>query len=269
MKFTQFIILLGISTYLVSCGTMQTYEGTQLSSESTALIKSNFSNPFNYSVIKEIDGVELGADQINAEVLPGEHTLKINVSTRVGLRNYMGSKIVIVITDIGHIYKVHGEIKKGETWVWVTDESTGNIVAGEKYLDVVESHDKSSSDFSLKSVDGIIKAYEGPPLPAEQVAIIEPNYGSFTDSAYVKVIDGKKLGVLQIYNKIGVIPGEHTVDIYMSTGLGIHQARGRITLSFGAQAGHIYKVYGKIRKGEPWAWIIDASSDEIVAGKKP
>lgn len=269
MKFAPFILLLGVAISLASCGTMQTYEGPQLPSESTAIIQSNFSNPFNFSVVREIDGTELGADQINAEVLPGKHTLKINVNTRAGLRNYMGSKTTTLLANAGHTYKVHGVIKKGETWVWMTDVNTDQVVAGEKYLDVVQSSDESSIDSSLEVVDGMIQAYEGPPLPMEEVAVIEPSFGSVIDSAYVKVIDGKKLGALQIYNKICVIPGEHTVDIYMSTGLGIHQATGKITLSFPAQAGSTYKVHGKIRKGEPWAWIVDEANEDIVAGQAP
>jgi len=269
MKIYPLLLLLVVTTHLASCGTMQTYEGSKLSSVNTALIKSNFSNPFNYSVVREINGVEVGGNKINVEVLPGEYALMINVNTRVGMRSYMGSKTITLLADSGHTYKTHGVIKEKETWVWITDENTNHVVAGEKYLDVDQASEENDNDSSLKIVDGLIQAYEGPALSTEEIAIISPNFGDVLDNAYIKVIDGNKLGKFQIYKKVGVIPGEHTVDIYMHTGLGIHQATGKLTLSFYAQAGHKYKVHGRIRKGKPWAWIIDETSNERVAGQEP
>lgn len=269
MKIAPLILVICIALVLAACGTMQAYEGPELPSENTALIKSNFINPFNYSVIREIDGKELGHNQINVVVMPGMHTLKINVSTfsgYVAIAHYahysQGSKTITINARAGHVYLAHGVIKKGFTYVWVTDKNTGHIVAGEKYIDVAKSSDKQQMETLLDTSGSDIQENDVPPLPMAEVALIEPTVAGILE------IDGKNIDTLQAHNKyIAVIPGTHEVGVDISKGLIKHKTSGKIILSFYAQAGRTYDVHGKIREGKPWAWITDKENDEVVAGQ--
>jgi len=269
VKLSSIIMSLFVTMLLVSCGTMQTYEGPKLPPDEVAVVKSNFGNVFNIATVLAIDGIELGSQQINSEILPGVHTVKVRVTTGVGIRNYIGVKTVTLTANKGHTYIVDGVVKEGEPWVWIMDEGTSQTVAGKKYTEAIQTIEEPHESTSHKSVDGIIQAYEGKRLTTEEVATIKPNYGSVLDIAYVDEIDGEKIGTFQVYNDVEILPGEHLVKVSVQTGLGMSQYRGSKTVILYAEAGHTYKLHGQIRKGEPSAWIVDEVSNAIVAGEKP
>ena len=119
---------------------MRAYEGPELPGEETALIRSSHINPFNYAVIKEVDRKELPANKVNVIVIPGLHSLRVDVSTFVefvpvtGYTRYsMGSRIIVINAQAGHVYLVHGIVKGGIAFAWITDKETGQVVAGRKY----------------------------------------------------------------------------------------------------------------------------------------
>jgi hypothetical protein len=122
-----------LSMLLASCGTMQGYEGAKELPANIAVIKSSLLDHFfDTAMIIEIDGTEVGGFQDKVEVLPGEHTVKIHVSSGVGYTQFVGNKTVVLRAVAGRTYKVDGKIRKGEPWAWIVDEATGQLVAGEK-----------------------------------------------------------------------------------------------------------------------------------------
>ena len=134
------MLVICVALSIAGCGTMRAYEGAELSDEETALIKSSYINPFNYSVIRSVDGKELAANKVNVIVMPGFHYLMVDVSTfeefvvGTGYTRYsMGSKILVINAQAGHVYQVHGIVKGGSAFVWITDKETGHVVAGRRY----------------------------------------------------------------------------------------------------------------------------------------
>jgi len=137
MKRILFVLVLFAAFLLVSCATVQTYEGEALPPEEIAVIKStHWGNFVVTAVVSEVDGKDMGFSPGNIMVLPGEHVIKIRVSHSMG---YLGTisahGTVILHAEAGHTYKVDGEIYGfGEgLWVWIKDEETGQTVASRKY----------------------------------------------------------------------------------------------------------------------------------------
>ncbi len=113
------------------------------------------------------------------------------------------------------------------------------------------------------------KTYPGPKLPREEVAVI--NEGGFLITwATITYVDDKKREWGASY--IEVLPGEHTLYVKVtyaplmqpsSVGIGV--------ITFEAEAGHTYIVYGELdeKTGRADIWIIDEETEQIVAGHKP
>ena len=113
------------------------------------------------------------------------------------------------------------------------------------------------------------QAYEGSKLPRESVATIKPTAG-IIDAAWILQVDGKERGFFE--EIVEVLPGEHTIKIQVTSGFGgifSPQFVGNKTLSFRASAGHTYKADGTIKKGDTFAWIVDDTTNEVVAGERP
>lgn len=111
-----------------------------------------------------------------------------------------------------------------------------------------------------------MKSYEGPKLPPENVALIKGSLGTIVQVTILEV-DGKARGFTEEISEI--LPGEHTVKIHVSSGFGFLRIGNKKTLSFKAKAGHTYKAEGKIIKGNTFAWIVDETTNEVVAGERP
>ncbi|MFQ5657715.1 MAG: hypothetical protein ACE5G5_09260 [Candidatus Methylomirabilales bacterium] len=114
-----------------------------------------------------------------------------------------------------------------------------------------------------------VKAYSGPELPPDQVAIISASYP-------IEALDGNELegDFFGLNRDVAVKPGWHTLklavvscsDIYTgSTLLTICYDVSFVTLSLEAEASHTYHV----RRNGSLFWIEDEETEEVVAGHKP
>ena len=127
-------LLFGFLLFSAGCTTMQSYEGSKLPPEKVALIKGSF-GLINLASIIEVDGKARGFTEESAEILPGEHAVKIQVRSGWGsilMPQYIGNKTLSFQANAGHTYRVDGTIKKGDTFAWIVDEATNEVVAGEK-----------------------------------------------------------------------------------------------------------------------------------------
>lgn len=131
-------LLFGTLLLFSGCTTMQSYEGPKLAPENVALIKGSF-GMINLASILEVDGKVRGFTQESAEVLPGEHTIRVQVTHGSGVfgPQYSGNKKLSFRASAGHTYKVDGTIKKVDRFdraifVWIVDEKTNEVVAGER-----------------------------------------------------------------------------------------------------------------------------------------
>ena len=115
---------------------------------------------------------------------------------------------------------------------------------------------------------GTMQAYEGPKRPQNEIAVIKSNHlQSFIETAYVGELDGKDLSSIE--DNVEVLPGEYTIKIYVTRGLGAQPLISSKTLILKTQPGHTYRVNGAIRNDVTYAWIIDENDGRIVSGKMP
>ena len=139
MKPLSIILTVLLSWLVISCATVQTYEGETLPLEEVAVIKSNYWGRLSGGIIvREVDGKDVGLNPGDVLVLPGKHTVKIRVTHSLGyLGTIMASGTVTIFAEAGHTYMVDGRIYQfGESvWVWIVDEETGQVVAGMKPKD--------------------------------------------------------------------------------------------------------------------------------------
>jgi hypothetical protein len=110
---------------------------------------------------------------------------------------------------------------------------------------------------------------------SKMIAIITQEEKLFSDTIGITKVDGKKLGKLRGGPTIEVLPGEHTLEVNLTPEtflpLGILASKMyRKTISFMAEAGHVYIVRGKVEaRGARWIWIEDKETNEVVGGEKP
>ena len=126
-------LLFGTLLLFSGCTTMQSYEGPKLAPENVALIKGSF-GMINLASILEVDGKARGFTEETAEMLPGEHTIRVQVTSGFGAFSpqYIGNKKLSFRASAGHAYKADGTIKEGVTFAWIVDETTNEVVAGER-----------------------------------------------------------------------------------------------------------------------------------------
>lgn len=126
--------------------TFRTYDG-DLPKEHIAVIKptehrvsyvTELVNESTKVKVQEVDGEEISTDTRRIEVLPGNHQLKCYLE-------YMENVIYVLLikkglpqtlkftAEAGHVYKVYGKWNSvDDTPMWIVDEQTGAVVAGEK-----------------------------------------------------------------------------------------------------------------------------------------
>ena len=108
------------------------------------------------------------------------------------------------------------------------------------------------------------KAYAGPELLKDKIAIIEKGRVGITK------VDGKGPGKARVSSVIEVLPGEHTLEVnVIGPHRGIFSPIYKRNITFMAEAGHVYIVYGKLDGENRWIWIEDKENNEVVAGEKP
>ncbi len=115
------------------CGTIQVYTGDRLPKEKVAIIKQNGKRPY-YIAIKEIDGKPVDSVFKSFEILPGVHTLQINVMGFLpDWDRKEGMDTISFAAEIGHVYRTDGWVdKEGNAVTTVIDEETDIPVALER-----------------------------------------------------------------------------------------------------------------------------------------
>lgn len=129
------------------------------------------------------------------------------------------------------------------------------------------------------------RAYQGPPRPPEQIAIIKPGFKNFnegfaqawtgeTPHIYIFRCDGRRLERPvwdPASDRLEVLPGAHTLSLTyeLSSDVGTgylvtsHSTVGTVT--FTATAGHVY-VARAVEDKDGWtAEIVDTASGEVLA----
>ncbi len=100
------ILIILIVPIFCGCGTIQVYTGDRLPKEKVAIIKQNGKRPY-YTVIKEIDGKPVDSVFKSFEILPGAHTLQINVMGFLpDWDRKDGMDTISFAAEIGHVYRV-------------------------------------------------------------------------------------------------------------------------------------------------------------------
>jgi hypothetical protein len=115
------------------------------------------------------------------------------------------------------------------------------------------------------------KAYSGPDLPADKIAIIKPDANKAFTEIKILTIDGYKLNFLE--SEVAVWPGNHkfSIDVktafpYFNDALAFSQ-----NISFNVQVGHVYTIQATIDsvKNEGYLWVTsDKAPDQFVGGAK-
>jgi len=114
------------------CATKQAYEGSPLPRESVAVIKPSTPGLVNLAVILQVDGIKRGFFEEIAEVLPGDHTVLVQVSTGFFPVTIHRTKTLSFNARAGHVYRVEGKVSGGKAIAWIEDETTNEVVAGER-----------------------------------------------------------------------------------------------------------------------------------------
>ncbi len=122
-----------IVTFLYGCGTIQVYTGDRLPREKVVIIKQNGTRPY-YIEVKEIDGKSVDSMFKDFEILPGVHTLKINVmGSFPDFERKEDVDTISFVAEAGHVYRVDGWLDEQENAVTnVIDEETDIPVALER-----------------------------------------------------------------------------------------------------------------------------------------
>jgi len=119
---------------------------------------------------------------------------------------------------------------------------------------------------------GTARLYDGPCLSREKVAILEETHISYvpifwSEGIEIRTVDKTTISVFR--SKVEVLPGWHVVVADFIEGK-FPAVRGfHIEGGFLAEAGHTYKVCGRIRIPDSWVWIQDMSTLAVVGGSKP
>ena len=115
------------------------------------------------------------------------------------------------------------------------------------------------------------KAYSGPELTLDEIAIIRPDMDKAFTEIKIISIDVYELEFFE--SEVAVWPGNHKLSIevklafpYLKDALAFSQ-----NVSFNVEAGHVYTVQGKIDSvnNEGFLWVTsDKEPDQFVGGTK-
>ncbi len=95
-------------TFLYGCSTIRMYTGKRLPREKIAIIKQNGTRPY-YIFINEIDGKPVNSMFKNFEVLPGVHTLRINVmGSFPGFERKEALDTISFLAEADYVYRIDG-----------------------------------------------------------------------------------------------------------------------------------------------------------------
>ncbi|MHC4270059.1 MAG: hypothetical protein ACYSTS_16565 [Planctomycetota bacterium] len=110
---------------------------------------------------------------------------------------------------------------------------------------------------------GTIQVYTGDRLPKEKVAIIKQN-GARPYYIEIEEIDGKSVD--SVFRDFEILPGVHTLRIkVMGSFPGFERKEDVDTISFVAEASHVYRVVGWLDEQENAViWVIDEETNVPV-----
>jgi hypothetical protein len=121
-----------------------------------------------------------------------------------------------------------------------------------------------------------LKAYQGESLPDNDSAIItEHSYAPI----YIEKVDDESFRFY--HDSAKVLPGTHTLKVKFLTpdpieergmrtsdGMIMH-GHQKVTFSFQAEAGRVYKVDALLKGRKYWIWVEDEINGKVVGGQKP
>ena len=122
-----------------------------------------------------------------------------------------------------------------------------------------------------------VRMYEGPELPPEEKAIIKESrheHDSSTTEAYILKLDGEWLPNYRTTpGVVEVLPGDREITCWV-TYASFWTAFGPIagpplSLTFQAEAGHVYRVDGDFHYVKSHLWIVDETTGVEVAAHRP
>ena len=135
LRLSSFVLFLFGTMFLFGgCTTKQAYEGSKLPRESVAVIKPT-TGAIDQTIIVQVDGVA-GKTRVIAEeifeVLPGDHTVVIRAISGWFPVYSTRERTLSFNARAGHVYRVEGKVRDGKAIVWIEDETTNEVVAGER-----------------------------------------------------------------------------------------------------------------------------------------
>lgn len=120
--------------------------------------------------------------------------------------------------------------------------------------------------------------YVQPHQPDEELAVLDWGGSVWGGSRApnVTAIDGRPVPVQFVGSETKVTPGSHTIDYSYSIYRGLYAIPSHAyidrTLTFTAEAGHLYRLYtdcAGLGSSSCWSWIEDKSTETVVAGALP
>jgi hypothetical protein len=133
-RFVMIIAFLLISSCTIN--PMKGYVGPDLSSDKTALIENGV-----YIDIEKYDGIKLGSYHDKVVVLPGNHTIEINLRDQMFGDFILYSRHAALVTFMakaGHSYVVYGHMTGLYEWqARVMDKKSGDQIAHSETLPVI------------------------------------------------------------------------------------------------------------------------------------
>ena len=115
------------------------------------------------------------------------------------------------------------------------------------------------------------KAYCGPKLPKDQVAIVTPKISFWSSiSPVIGGVDGQEVSMrLTWRGSVAVKPGKHTLAVSLCPDGACGVGTSYKAVSLEAEAGHTYILHGQQGIDGSVFWIVDKKTKEVVAGQKP
>jgi hypothetical protein len=115
---------------VAGCGGMiQTYEGPKKAAQEIAVLRTNVGQlTFDTVWVDVVDDKKLIAAHSELEVSPGQHTLRVQLSSGF----LKSSRVVVFDAKAGRTYRVKGVIGLRRTIAWIEEDISGDFVAGEK-----------------------------------------------------------------------------------------------------------------------------------------
>ena len=130
MFYLPMVLLMSVALSLSSCGgTVQTYEGSKKAAHEVAILRTNVGElTLTTTWVPRVDGKELVVAYTDIELLPGRRTLGIALTG--GLLR--AAATLSLDAKAGRIYRLHGMVQRLDFIVWIVDQGTGEVVAGQQ-----------------------------------------------------------------------------------------------------------------------------------------